>query len=96
MDIIIRYLLVILVMVCMIFPSISYEGDYLYLDKQGKVKGWYDLDTNTTFDKHNRPTGIIYDFDRVEMIAGSMNPKLLLSALSLSYYLQSVQPLIEA
>jgi hypothetical protein len=84
MDIIIRYSLVILVMVCVIFPSISYGGDYLYLDKQGKVKGWatddgdtvqffdksfnpkgwYDRDTNTTFDKNNRPTGTIYDFDR--------------------------------
>ena len=84
MNIIIRYLLVILVMVSVIFPSISYGGDYLYLDKQGKVKGWatddgdtvrffdksfnpkgwYDRDTNTTFDKNNRPTGTIYDFDR--------------------------------
>ena len=84
MDIIIRYLLVILVMVFMIFPSISYGGDYLYLDKRGKVKGWatddgdtvrffdksfnpkgwYDRDANTTFDKNNRPTGPIYDFDR--------------------------------
>ena len=84
MEIIIRYLLVILVMVSVIFPSISYGGDYLYLDKQGKVKvwatddgdtvrffdksfnpkGWYDRDTNTTFDKNNRPTGTIYDFDR--------------------------------
>jgi len=56
----------------------------LYLDKQGKVKGWatddgdtvrffdksfnpsgfYGRDTNTTFDKNNRPTGTIYDFDR--------------------------------
>ena len=56
----------------------------MYLDKQGKVKGWatddgdtvqffdksfnpkgwYDRDTNTTFDKNNRPTGTIYDFDR--------------------------------
>ena len=29
MDIIIRYLLVILVVVCVVFPSISYGGDYL-------------------------------------------------------------------
>ena len=84
MNIIIRYSLVILVMVSVIFPSISYGGDYLYLDKRGKVKGWatddgdtvrffdksfqprgfYDRDTNTTFDKNNRPTGTIYDFDR--------------------------------
>jgi hypothetical protein len=70
-------------MVCMILPSISYGGDYLYLDKRGKVKGWvtddgdtvrvfdksfnpkgwYDRDANTTFDKNDRPTGAIYDFD---------------------------------
>jgi hypothetical protein len=70
----------------MIFPTISYSGDYLYLDKRGKVKGWatddgdtvrffdksfnpkgwYDRDTNTTFDKNNKPTGTIYDFDRAE------------------------------
>jgi hypothetical protein len=36
MEIIIRYLLVILVVVCVVFPSISYGGDYLYLDKRGK------------------------------------------------------------
>ena len=73
-------------MVSVIFPSISHGGDYLYLDKRGKVKGWatddgdtvrffdksftptgwYDRDTNTTFDKNNRPTGTIYDFDRDE------------------------------
>jgi hypothetical protein len=84
MNIIIRCLLVILVMVFMIFPSVSYGGDYLYLDKRGKVKGWaiddgdtvrffdkslkpkgfYDRETNTTFDKNFRPTGTIYDFDR--------------------------------
>jgi hypothetical protein len=83
-NIITRYLWVMLVMVCVIFPSISYGGDYLYLDKQGKVKswaadngvtvrfldksfnpkGWYDRDTNSTFDKNNRPTGTIYAFDR--------------------------------
>ena len=86
MNIIIRYSLVILVMVSVIFPSISYGGDYLYLDKRGKVKGWatddgdtvrffdksfnpkgfYDRETNTTFDKNYRPTGTIYDFDRDE------------------------------
>jgi hypothetical protein len=54
MKIINRYSLVILVMVCMIFPSISYEGDYLYLDKQGKVKGWYDRDTNL----RSAPSGV--------------------------------------
>jgi hypothetical protein len=84
MVIISRYLLVILVVVCVVFPSISYGGDYLYLDKRGKVKGWatddgdtvrffdksfnpkgfYDRETNTTFDKNSRPTGTIYDFDR--------------------------------
>jgi hypothetical protein len=84
MVIISRYLLVILVVVCVVFPSISFGGDYLYLDKRGKVKGWaiddgdtvrffdksfnpkgwYDRDTNTTFDRNNRPTGTIYDFDR--------------------------------
>ena len=83
MVIITRYSLVILVMVFVIFPSIAYGGDYLYLDKRGKVKGWatddgdtvrffdksfqprgfYDRDTNTTFDRNNRPTGTIYDFD---------------------------------
>jgi hypothetical protein len=86
MEIINRYLLVILVVVCVVFPSISFGGDYLYLDKQGKVKGWaiddgdtvrffdksfnpkgwYDRDTNTTFDRNNRPTGTIYDFERDE------------------------------
>ena len=86
MDIITRYLLVILVVTCLVLPSTSFGGDYLYLDKQGKVKGWatddgdtvrffdksfnprgfYDRDTNTTFDNNNRPTGTIYDFDREE------------------------------
>ena len=84
MYLIIRYLLAILVVMCAVLPSTSFGGDYLYLDKQGKVKGWatddgdtvrffdksfnpkgwYDRDTNTTFDKNNRPTGTIYDFDR--------------------------------
>ena len=31
---------VIMFIMSMIFPTISYSGDYLYLDKQGKVKGW--------------------------------------------------------
>jgi len=84
MYLIIRYLLAILVVMCAVLPSRSFGGDYLYLDKRGKVKGWatddgdtvrffdksfnprgfYDRDTNTTFDKNNRPTGTIYDFDR--------------------------------
>jgi hypothetical protein len=84
MYLIIRYLLAILVVTGVVLPSKSFGGDYLYLDKQGKVKGWatddgdtvrffdksfnprgfYDRDTNTTFDKNNRPTGTIYDFDR--------------------------------
>lgn len=74
---------VTLVMVCLIFPAISYGADYLYLDKKGKVRGratddgdtvkfydksnnprgWYDRETNTTFDKNNRPTGTIHDFE---------------------------------
>ncbi len=86
MDIITRYLLVILVAVFVATPSVSYGGDYLYLDKRGKVKGWaiddgdtvrffdkslkpsgfYDRETNTTFDRNNRPSGTIYDFDRDE------------------------------
>ena len=86
MYLIIRYLLAILVVMCAVLPSTSFGGDYLYLDKRGKVKGWatddgdtvrffdksfnprgfYDRDTNTTFDKNNRPTGTIYDFDRDE------------------------------
>ena len=86
MEIINRYLLVILVGLFVAMPSVSYGGDYLYLDKRGKIKGWatddgdtvrffdksfnpkgwYDRDTNTTFDKNNRPTGTIYDFDRDE------------------------------
>ena len=34
-----------------------------FYDKSNNPKGWYDRDTNTTFDKNNRPTGTIYDFD---------------------------------
>jgi hypothetical protein len=86
MYLIIRYLLAILVVTGVVLPSTSLGGDYLYLDKRGKVKGWaiddgdtvrffdksfqprgfYDRDTNTTFDKNNKPTGTIYDFDRDE------------------------------
>jgi hypothetical protein len=36
MYLIIRYLLAILVVTGVVFPSISYGGDYLYLDKRGK------------------------------------------------------------
>jgi hypothetical protein len=43
----------------MIFPTISYSGDYLYLDKQGKVKGWAidDGDTVMFFDKYFKTRG---------------------------------------
>ena len=34
-----------------------------FYDKSNNPKGWYDRDTRTTFDKNNRPTGTIYDFD---------------------------------
>jgi hypothetical protein len=40
MEIINRYLLVILIGVFVAMPSVSYGGDYLYLDKRGKIKGW--------------------------------------------------------
>jgi hypothetical protein len=41
------------------------DGDTVkFFDKSFNPKGWYDRDTNTTFDKNNRPTGTIYDFDR--------------------------------
>jgi hypothetical protein len=64
MEIINRYLLVILVMICTIFPSVSFGGDYLYLDKRGKVKGWAidDGDTVRFFDKSLKPSGF-YDRD---------------------------------
>ena len=35
-----------------------------FFDKSFNPRGLYDRDTNTTFDKNNRPTGTIYDFDR--------------------------------
>jgi hypothetical protein len=40
------------------------DGDSIkFYDKSNNPKGWYDRDTNTTFDKNDRPTGTIYDFD---------------------------------
>ncbi len=40
------------------------DGDSIRLyDKSNNPKGWHDRDTNTTFDKNNRPTGTLYDFD---------------------------------
>jgi hypothetical protein len=35
-----------------------------FFDKSLKPSGFYDRETNTTFDKNFRPTGTIYDFDR--------------------------------
>jgi hypothetical protein len=35
-----------------------------FYDKSNNPRGWHDRDTNTTFDRHNGPTGTIYDFDR--------------------------------
>ena len=33
------------------------DGDTVrFYDKSNNPKGWYDRDTNTTFDKNNRPT----------------------------------------
>jgi hypothetical protein len=43
------------------------DGDSIrFYDKSNNPKGWYDRDTNTTFDKNNRPIGTIYDFYREE------------------------------
>ena len=40
------------------------DGDSIrFYDKSNNSKGWYDRDTNTTFDRNHRPTGTIYDFD---------------------------------
>ncbi|MFA6221998.1 MAG: hypothetical protein WC647_06755 [Desulfomonilaceae bacterium] len=40
------------------------DGDTLrFYDKSNNPKGWYDRDTNTTFDRNNRPTGTLYNFD---------------------------------
>ncbi|MCL5124314.1 MAG: hypothetical protein M1511_07435 [Deltaproteobacteria bacterium] len=40
------------------------DGDTVrFYDKSNNPRGWYDRDTNTTFDRNNRPTGTIYDFD---------------------------------
>jgi hypothetical protein len=40
------------------------DGDTVrFYDKSNNPGGWYDRDTNTKFDKNNRPTGTIYDFD---------------------------------
>ncbi|MFH0959845.1 MAG: hypothetical protein V1897_14205 [Pseudomonadota bacterium] len=41
-----------------------FEIDARFFDKSFSPKGWYDRDTNTTFEGHNRPSGTIYDFDR--------------------------------
>ena len=47
--------------------SFAYQSDTVRcFDKSFKPKGWYDRDTNTTFDKNSGPTGTIYDFDRDE------------------------------
>jgi hypothetical protein len=73
----------VLTMLSVILPAAAIGGDYLDLDKRGKVRGratddgdsvrfydksnnpegWYDRDTDTKFDRNNRPTGTIYDFD---------------------------------
>lgn len=34
-----------------------------FFDRSRNPSGIYDQDTNTTFDKNNRPAGTIYDFD---------------------------------
>jgi hypothetical protein len=59
-----RHFMVILVVVCMIFPGISYSADYLYLDKRGTVKGWAtdDGDSVRFYDKIFNPRGL-YDRD---------------------------------
>ncbi len=59
-----RLFLIVTIVVSMIFPTISSGGDYLYLDKQGKVKGWAidDGDTVRFFDKSLKPSGF-YDRD---------------------------------
>jgi hypothetical protein len=59
-----RNIWVIIFIISMIFPAISYSGDYLYLDKRGKVKGWAidDGDTVRFFDKSLKPSGF-YDRD---------------------------------
>ncbi|MCX6003516.1 MAG: hypothetical protein NTX46_03700 [Chloroflexi bacterium] len=41
------------------------DGDTVrFYDKSNKPNGWYDRDTNTTFDKNNKSTGTIYNLDR--------------------------------
>ena len=54
-----RIFWVIMFIMSMIFPTISYGGDYLYLDKQGKVKGWAidDGDTVRFLDKSFKTRG---------------------------------------
>jgi hypothetical protein len=43
------------------------DGDTVrFFDKSFNPRGFYDRDTNTSFDRNNRPTGTIYDFDRDE------------------------------
>ena len=35
-----------------------------FYDRKNMPAGWYDKNTNTMFDKHNRPSTNIYDLNR--------------------------------